>query len=368
MAKIKKGYFDDKVIFISGGTGSWGNELVTQLLKFNDPKEIRIYSRGELKQVEMKRRFYGEDKLTFFIGDVRDKERLMTVMRGTDYAFHLAALKHVPVCEENSWEAVQTNIVGTQNIISTAIEAGVKKVIDISTDKAVDPYNLYGTTKAVGEKLIISANLLKTKTRFVCIRGGNVLGTNGSVVPLFREQILRGGTLTITDEKMTRYMMNLNEAISLIFEATVSSVGGEIFVMKMPALKVGDLADLMIKELSLTRKNLHVKKEIIGIRPGEKLHEVLVSRYESTNALEQGDYYVILPNIHLPEVQKKYKGMKSVDFKEFNSNNTHLLTYDEIKTMLEKESWLDKDINANFSNIQDKDLQNPFEQEGWKRD
>jgi FlaA1/EpsC-like NDP-sugar epimerase len=384
------GFFDHTTILITGGTGSWGNELVKQILKNSHPQEIRIYSRGEHKQVEMKRRHPKEPRIKYIIGDVRDKERLRMAMRGVDYVFHLAALKHVPVCEENPWESVLTNVVGTQNVIDTAIENGVKKVIDISTDKAVDPFNLYGTCKAVGEKLMIAANLIDTPTRFVCIRGGNVLGTNGSVVPLFKEQILRAGEVTITDERMTRYMMNLDQAISLIFEATGSSVGGEIFVMKMPALKVTDLAQTMIDELgpyrnmrkdtvdaqngalSIEKKTRVTTSEkigirIIGIRPGEKLHEVLVSRYEAPNAIEHGNYYIILPNIPLRKITEKYGHLKHAELSEFNSNNAHQLTKQEIVEMLDREGWLKPEFSQEewLETLSPDDLKHYFDKEGW---
>ncbi len=385
----RKGFFNGTTILITGGTGSWGNELVTQLLRDHNPKQIRIYSRGEHKQVEMKRRFKGEERLSYIIGDVRDKERLMTSMRGADYVFHLAALKHVPVCEENPWESVLTNIVGAQNVIDAAIECGVRKVIDISTDKAVDPYNIYGTCKAAGEKLMIAANRIDMPTRFVVIRGGNVLGTNGSVVPLFREQILRVGEVTITDPSMTRFMMNLEEAVSLIFEAAIESVGGEVFVMRMPALTVQDLAETMIKALdpflstqrleletdgdvaTMTRQSSMHKKpcgiRIIGIRPGEKMHELLVSRYEAQNMIEHGPYYIILPTIKLPEIEKRYAGKPRSSLGEFGSHNTDQLDSDGIRTMLEREGWLQPEgpQEGAETNLSAADLKNPFKAEGW---
>ena len=386
----KKHFFDEKIILLTGGTGSWGNELVKQLLASHNPAEIRIFSRGEHKQVEMKRKYFGEKRLKYIIGDVRDKTRLSTAMRGVDYVFHLAALKHVPVCEENPWESVQTNIAGAQNVIDAAIENGVKKVIDISTDKAVDPFNLYGTCKAVGEKLMIAANLVDTPTRFVCIRGGNVLGTSGSVVPLFKDQILKTGEVTITDEKMTRYMMNLDQAVNLIFEATVSSVGGEVFVMKMPALKIIDLAHLMIEELGkyrnstilrVSQSNNEVDVEqqrrisdkqvainIIGIRPGKKMHEVLVSRYEAPNAIENGEYFIILPHIKLPLVEKKYKEVPRADISEFNSNNAHQLSKKEIKEMLMHEGWLSAQVTTDdlLEHLNSDELKHFHEKEGWQ--
>ena len=208
-----------QTILITGGTGSWGQELTAQLLREHKPKAIRIYSRGEHKQVEMRRTF-SDPKIKFYIGDVRDKSRLVLATREVDVVFHLAALKHVPVCEENPWEAVQTNIVGTQNVIEASIANNVKKVVYVSSDKAVDPFNLYGATKSCGEQLIIDANNHHT-TRFVCIRAGNVIGTNGSVIPLFRDQALNGTHLTVTDDRMTRFFMRRKDAIGLLIKKRV---------------------------------------------------------------------------------------------------------------------------------------------------
>jgi len=257
-------------ILITGGTGSWGHELTRQLLKDFEPKEIRIYSRGELKQVEMRRSF-NDKRLNFIIGDVRDFIHLDEAMLGVDFVFHLAALKHVPVCESNPWEAVLTNIDGTQNVIRACIKNKVKKMVNVSTDKAVDPLNLYGVTKACAEKLTIAANNLTKDTSFICVRGGNVLGSNGSVVPLFRKQIEILNKITLTDERMTRFTFCLRDAIKLVLEALFESVGGEVFVMKMPALFISDLAKVMIENLG----NENTKIEKIGIRPGEKIEEVL---------------------------------------------------------------------------------------------
>jgi len=326
----------NSTILITGGSGSWGNELVTQLLKNYFPKEIRIYSRGELKQVEMKRKFK-TNKIKYLIGDVRDKDRLLMCTKKVDYIFHLAALKHVPVCEENPWESVKTNTIGAQNIIETAIENNVRKVIDVSTDKAVDPFNLYGVTKACGEKLMIGANLLSGNTKFICIRGGNVLGTNGSVIPLFKEQIIKLNEITLTDSRMSRFLMSVQEAIQLVITSAISSRGGEVFVMKMPACKIIDLAQVMLKRLG----NKKTKQRIIGIRPGEKLTEVLVSKYEMPRTLEWNKYFIILPQIKLPSTEKYYKNHHQLKFKfeEFNSENTLRLNLFEIEKMLEKDGW-----------------------------
>lgn len=330
--------FDNKIIFVTGGTGSWGNELVKQMLEKYKPKEIRIYSRGEHKQVEMRQRFGNNPRLKFIIGDVRDKNILGLAMKGADYVFHLAALKHVPVCEENCWEAVLTNIYGTQNVIECAIANNVKKVVDISTDKAVDPFNLYGVTKACGEKLIINANQnYISKTKFVCIRGGNVMGTNGSVLPLFKKQIVDQNKITVTDPEMTRYLMSTREAIGLVFAAVSSSQGGEIFVMRMPSTKVKNIASVMIGLFG----DKKTKQVIIGVRPGEKLHEVLVSKNESPRTKIFSDkYYVILPQFKLNNSFLKYDKLPAIEFEEFNSNNARILTDKKFVSVLKKEDWL----------------------------
>ncbi|MCK4528464.1 polysaccharide biosynthesis protein, partial [candidate division WOR-3 bacterium] len=234
--------FKNKSIVITGGTGSWGNELTKQLLE-KDPKKIIIFSRGELAQVNMQRKF-NDVRIEYIIGDVRDfyaVDRLF-FNKQVDYVFHLSALKHVPVCENQPQEAIKTNIDGTTNIINAAIKNDIKRVIDVSSDKAVSPTNLYGMTKAVGEKLIIQANTLTAKTDFICVRGGNVLGSNGSVVPLFIDQIKRFNEITVTDGSMTRFFLTLSEAIKLLFQAVENSVGGETYIMNMPAFFISDLA------------------------------------------------------------------------------------------------------------------------------
>jgi UDP-N-acetylglucosamine 4,6-dehydratase/5-epimerase len=360
--------FTNKTIFITGGTGSWGTELTKQLLEKYSPKEIRIFSRGEHKQVEMRRKFKNDSRLKFFIGDVRDKNRLITTLSGVDFVFHLAALKHVPVCEDNPWEAVQTNIIGTENVIEASIQNHVKKVIDVSTDKAVDPLNLYGVSKACGEKLIIAANKSNDYTKFVCIRGGNVLGTNGSVVPLFKEQILKSNEITITSNDMTRFLMRLESAIQLVLEAAINSVGGEVFVMRMPACRIEDLAKVMIHRLG----NEKTKVSIIGIRPGEKIFEVLVSRYEVPRTYEFNKYFIILPQINIPGLESYYSKKKLPPFHEkteFNSNNTKILKQEEIEYILEKDGWFsnkeEKEPIQYLKTLDKKTLINFFKSEGW---
>ncbi len=362
MKKILK----NSTILITGGSGSWGKELTRQLLQYYSPREIRIYSRGEHKQVEMKREFQNK-KIKYYIGDVRDKNRLMLVSKNVDFVFHLAALKHVPVCEENPWEAVKTNIIGTQNVIEAALENKVKKVIDVSTDKAVDPFNLYGVTKACGEKLMIAANLISDDTKFVCVRGGNVVGTNGSVVPLFIEQIAKLNTLTLTDEKMTRFFLRLSDAIRLVLKATIESIGGEVLVMKMPAAKIVDLSDVVINRLG----NKKSKIKLIGIRPGEKVHEILVSKYEIPRTYDFDEYFVILPQISLNETKRFYNGKKllKTDLLEFNSTNTRILTKKQIEKLLEDEGWFSNVDNRtsirNLNQLEKDTLENIYKSEGW---
>lgn len=323
--------FKNKTILVTGGTGSWGYELVKQLLTF-DPKEIRIFSRNESSQFTMKQKFDNDPKLKFIIGDIKEKDVLTHACQDVDFIFHLAALKHVPVCEDQPIEALKTNVLGTQNVIDAAISCHVKTVVYISTDKASNPSNFYGLSKAMGEKLIIHANTLKTDTKFVCIRGGNVLGTNGSVIHVFKKQIQEKGKVGITDMEMTRFFLTIEDAIQLVFKATQESVGGEIFVMKMPACKIIDLAYVLIE--ASNKENIDV--EILGIRPGEKIHELLLSEYESNMTITYDDeYFVILPPIHIPGLKEHYLKYKSANLINYNSSKG-LMNTNEIKEMLEK--------------------------------
>mgnify|MGYP001252872056 FL=1 len=331
---------NNKKIFITGGTGSWGNELVSQLLKKYNPSEVVIFSRGEHKQVEMSAKFPASKVIKYIIGDVRDKARMLVAMNGMDMVIHLAALKHVPVCENNTWESVLTNVIGTQNVIDCAIANSIETVVDISTDKAVDPFNHYGVTKACAEKMIINASFnYSTRTKFVCIRGGNVLGTNGSVIPLFKKQIKDNNEITITDPEMTRYLMTTKEAIGLVFEAIERAHGGEIFVMRMDAIKVDEIANAMINLFG----SKSTKKKIIGSRPGEKMDEVLVSRYEApfTRVLNN-KYYVVLPQKKNIELENVYSEYPKMDTTEFNSKNAGQLDSKGLLAKLKNETWLMK--------------------------
>jgi UDP-N-acetylglucosamine 4,6-dehydratase len=328
--------FRGKTILITGGTGSWGNELTRQLLEF-DPARIVIYSRSEFNQVTMERRF-DDPRLHFMIGDVRDYERLAECTKGVDYIFHLAALKHVPVCEEHPTEAIKTNIAGTKNVINAAKRNGVRKVIDVSTDKAVDPLNFYGMTKAIGERLIIHANLDASSTQFVCIRAGNVLGTNGSVVPYFVDQVRQTRRIKLTDKRMTRYFLSLPQAIHLLFKAVEASHGGETFVMRMPACRIVDLAEVIAAQIS----HDPVSIDEVGVRPGEKIHEVLVSRYEAPLTREyDSDYFLILPQLHVKGLTEKHDHLPKVNFAEYTSND-RLLGKPEILKMLTEAGFVGK--------------------------
>ncbi|NQD64943.1 polysaccharide biosynthesis protein [Bacillus haikouensis] len=329
--------FTNKTILVTGGTGSWGNELVSQLLEKN-PKEIRIYSRNETSQVLMKQKFESDPRLSFVIGDIRDKEAVKEACENVEYIFHLAALKHVPVCEFQPLEALKTNVIGTQNVIEAAIENKVEKVINISTDKAANPSNFYGFTKAMGEKLIINANVLTDKTKFVCVRGGNVLGTNGSVIHVFKHGIKNKQRIGITDKKMTRFFLTIKDAIKLLFKATYESHGGEIFVMKMPTCKILDLAQVLIDVYSPDKE---VIVEEAGIRPGEKLHELLLTEFESHNTIVyDNEYFVILPTIPIKGLTEYYKDHPKVDLDTYSSSD-NIIEYNEIKTMLKEGGFLD---------------------------
>lgn len=325
--------FNGKKIFISGATGSWGQTLTRMLLDNYDPKEIICFSRGELQQVLMQRRFQ-DARLKFVVGDIRDYDAVRFAMRDADIVFHLAALKHVPICEEHPQEAIKTNITGTTNIVNAAIENKVDKVIDVSTDKAVEPLNLYGMTKAVGEKLVIQGNDLSTHTRFVCIRGGNVMGSNGSVIPYFIEQIRAGGPITITDLEMTRFFLTLEEAIGLLFKATEDSIGGETFVMNMPACYIRDVADVLMEHYG------QVAVKEIGSKPGEKLDEMLISKHDAgLSYYYDKNYFVTLPVKLTPELKAKYTQLPKYDQEEFSSK-TFIMNRDEIKQMLNKGKFL----------------------------
>lgn len=326
--------FEGATILITGGTGSWGHELVRQLLPLK-PKEIIIYSRNESNQVAMSRSLQ-HPAVRFCIGDIRDRSAITEASKGADYIFHLAALKHVPVCEDQPYEALKTNVIGTQNVIEAAIENRVQKVLYLSTDKAANPSNFYGMTKAIGEKLITYANIVPSQTTFVCVRSGNVLGTSGSVVHLFTEQIRKQGRIGITDKRMTRFFLTVQDAVHLLFKAMEDSVGGEIFVMAMPTCRILDLAEVLAEAHG--RRNVEIVE--IGTRPGEKIHEILFSEYEALHTIAYSDeYYVILPTLDMPAVKKRYAAYPRVTMKTYSSAGA-LLGKEEIRNLLKKGRFL----------------------------
>lgn len=320
-------------IFVSGATGSWGQSLISALLSKYDVREIICFSRGETQQVLMKRKF-NNPKLKFIIGDIRDQDAVISATREIDYIFHLAALKHVPICEDQPDEAIKTNISGTTNIINAAIHNRVKKVIHVSSDKAVEALNLYGMTKAISEKLIINANNKSDYTKFVCIRGGNVMGSSGSVIPYFIDQIKNDGPLTITHNQMTRFFLTLEEAINLLFKASENSIGGELFVMNMPACYISDLATVLMDEYG------KVKVIETGMRPGEKLDEILVSEHEAPlTYLYDRNYFVILPPLANGALLDKYSNLQKIQTNKFSSRSM-MLTKQQIKEMLAKGKFI----------------------------
>lgn len=312
-------------ILITGGTGSFGNRVARHLLDLG-PAQIRIFSRDEKKQWEMQRRWPG---FRYVIGDVRDAGRLEEAMNGVDFVFHAAALKQVPSCESYPLEAIKTNILGTQNICATARAAGVKTVVALSTDKAVKPVNAMGTSKAMMEKLVCSQNQFGGPTTYCCVRYGNVMGSRGSVIPLFLRQIREEIPLTITVPHMTRFLMTLDQSVDLVFHAMTMAQGGEIFVRKAPACTVLDLAEAMRRRHS-PRGAEHPIQEV-GIRPGEKIHEILVNEYELQRVGETETYFTIHPEYRLP----RQPGPQPLG-SEYSSENTRRLSgFDQINPLLE---------------------------------
>jgi UDP-N-acetylglucosamine 4,6-dehydratase len=277
----------DKTILVTGATGSFGSKLIETLLADHGPGAIRLYSRDELKQSDMQRRFADDERLRYLIGDVRDLPRLIRATRGVDVIFHAAALKQVPVCEYNPFEAVQTNVLGSENVVSAAIENDVPLTLALSTDKAVNPVNLYGATKLCAEKIVVQGNAYAadSRARFACVRYGNVVGSRGSVIPLFKAQA-EGGVITITDPRMTRFWITLEQAVEFVLDSLDRMDGGEVFVPKIPSMRVTDIAEALAPD---------ARHEVIGIRPGEKLHEVLLTEDEARHTVETDLGYVILP-------------------------------------------------------------------------
>jgi UDP-N-acetylglucosamine 4,6-dehydratase/5-epimerase len=313
----------ESTILITGGTGSFGHTFVPLTLKKYNPRKLIIFSRDEMKQWEMAKLYAGDARVRFFIGDVRDKERLHRALHGVDYVVHAAATKIVPTAEYNPFECVKTNVIGAMNLIDASIDAGVKRLVALSTDKASSPANLYGATKLASDKLFIAGNSYggPQGTLFAVVRYGNVMGSRGSVIPFFLN-ISENGALPITDVRMTRFMITLEEGVDLVWRAFEDMVGGEIYVKKIPSMKVTDIA------LAISPDSKH---EIIGIRPGEKLHEQMISCEDAAHTYEYDDYFKILPAIHgWSQDPARINGGKLVnaDFSYTSDNNKEWMTID----------------------------------------
>lgn len=304
--------FNNKVILVTGGTGSFGKKCIYTLLKRYNPRKIIVYSRDELKQYEMQQQFKDFRNIRFFIGDVRDKERLMMAFCDVDFILHAAALKQVPAMEYNPVEGVKTNTIGAMNIIDAAIERNVKKVIALSTDKACNPINLYGATKLCSDKLFISGNAYsgKANTRFSVVRYGNVAGSRGSVIPFFIQKI-KEGILPITDKRMTRFFITLQQAVDFVIKRFEIMHGGELFVPKIPSVKITELARVMAPECKI---------KFVGIRPGEKLHEAMISEDDARNTLEFKDSYIVKPSFPWWDDKNHYKGKAVPDGFRYSSD------------------------------------------------
>ena len=322
---------NDKAILITGGTGSFGKAFTRYVLENYNPKKIIIYSRDEFKQYMMQNEFKEyKSKLRFFIGDVRDKERLMRAFEGVDYVIHAAAMKQVPACEYNPAEAIKTNIHGAQNVIDAALDKGVKKVVALSTDKAVNPVNLYGGTKLVSDKLFIAANAYagEKDINFSIVRYGNVAGSRGSIIPLFHNIIKNGGTeLPITDYRMTRFWISLRQGVELVIKALEEAKGGETFISKIPSFKITDLAEAMLPGCKMPE---------IGIREGEKLHEIMVTVEDSMTTYEYDKHFIVYPQMVWKGSDKNTPTGKKVPegFSYSSGNNTEWLSVEEIRELI----------------------------------
>jgi UDP-N-acetylglucosamine 4,6-dehydratase/5-epimerase len=318
--------FDDASVLITGGTGSFGKRFVRTVLETTRVKRVVVFSRDELKQYEMQQLFPGEGRLRYFIGDVRDYPRLRRALRGVELVVHAAALKQVPAAEYNPFEAVKTNVLGAQNVIEAAIDQGVSRVIALSTDKACSPVNLYGATKLVSDKLFISGNAYAggTPTRFAVVRYGNVAGSRGSVIPFFR-QMAATGSLPITDERMTRFWITLDLGVRFVMDRLEHMHGGELYVPKIPSVKVVELAKAIAPDATL---------EIVGIRPGEKIHEEMINVSDARSTLDMGDYYVIQPELEWWPREQLDGTAVPAGFAYASDTNTQWLSYEDLITLV----------------------------------
>jgi len=337
--------FEGRTVLVTGGAGSIGSSIVKELIKLG-PAAVRVFDNSESALFNMQSETNGNPIVRFLVGDVRSKDRLKRAMEGVDIVFHAAALKHVPMCEYNSFEAVETNVIGTQNVIDAAMNENVEKVISISTDKAVNPISTMGATKLLSEKLITSANHYKGKRRTVLssVRFGNVLASSGSVITIFQKCIKEGSPVPITDAAMTRFFMSMRQAVDLIFKATEMAQGGEVFIFKMPSMKIVDLANAMAEEL---KPKGGFRTSEIGVRPGEKLHEELVSKDEVDSVIETDDMYIIMSRMkekkrgQLPEIPADWKNARHTAsaMTEYSSKDNNI-TKERIVELLKREGVL----------------------------
>jgi len=319
-------YLDGKSLLVTGGTGSFGKKFIRSVLDTSKARRIIVYSRDELKQYEMRQEFNDDKRLRFFLGDVRDKARLERALDGVEAVVHAAAIKQVPAAEYNPFEAVKTNIHGAQNIIDACIDRGVERVVALSTDKASSPVNLYGATKLVSDKLFVAGNAYagSKKTRFSVVRYGNVVGSRGSVIPFFKSKV-ESGVLPITDDQMTRFWITLEQGVKFVFDSLERMHGGEIFVPKIPSMRITDLARVIAPDAKL---------EIVGIRPGEKLHEEMISPNDARRTLDMGDHYVIQPEMEW-WVDSTLKGETVADgFAYSSETNTDWLSDAQLREMI----------------------------------
>ena len=326
--------FDDKSVLVTGGTGTFGKAFIKRMLERCAPSRLIVFSRDELKQYEMQNQLqYKSDCLRFFIGDVRERDRLTMAMQNVDYVVHAAALKHVPIAEYNPFECVKTNINGAENVVHAAIDAGVSRVIALSTDKAVNPINLYGATKLASDKIFVAANNLtgKKNTRFSIVRYGNVLGSRGSVIPHFASLVRSGAKkLPITDPQMTRFWLEIEDGVDFVVSSFSKMNGGEIFIPKIPSMRITDLAEAFLPNAEF---------EIIGLRPGEKMHEIMISTDDAPNTYETDDAFIIYPFINfVVKFDQAHEDVKKVgkNFSYSSDNNSKWIKSENLKTIINK--------------------------------
>lgn len=348
-------FFFDKRILVTGGCGTVGRELIRQLLRNHDVGELVCLDNNESELFFLEQQFMKHSNARFFLADVRDQEKMTRLMQGIHIVFHTAAFKHVILCERSPFEAVQTNVLGVQNVVAAAIKNHVARVVFTSSDKAVNPTNVMGTSKLMGERLLTAANnnLRENTQIFISTRFGNVLGSRGSVILIFREQIRRGGAVTLTDPEMTRFIMSIEEAVRLVIDSATLGCGGEVFITKMPVIQIKDLAEVMIRELAprYGHRPEDISIEVIGTKPGEKMYEELMNVEETRRAWELDRYFVVLPAFTsgLHENLYDYRGLLSREVsRPYNSNNEDALSQDELTALLRGNGLLDEDRGEPF--------------------